>query len=203
MDAPQRLDPVEARVLGVLIEKEFTTPEQYPLTLNALHAGCNQKSNRFPMMELSEVELRGALERLRLCQLVGAAHAAGGRAERFRHNAREVWGWLSGELAVMAELLLRGPQTSGDLRGRAARMHALLTLEDLERVLGPLREKGVVATLAPLPGSRAPRHGATWIEVAELAGVDSPTAVAASDVEARLRALEARVEALEAARGTA
>jgi len=151
------LDAVEARVLGVLIEKELTTPDQYPLSLNALAAGCNQKSNRDPVLALSEHDVRSALERLRMQQLAGAVQPAGGRVERWRHNAREVLAATEKDCAVLAELLLRGPQQPGELRGRAARMRPIETLEELEALLAPLCERGLAKKLAPEPGSRAPR----------------------------------------------
>src|SRR5262245_16957662 len=151
------LDAVEARILGVLIEKETTTPEQYPLSLNALAAGCNQKSNRDPVLELSDSDVSAGLERLRRKSLVGAAHASGARVERYKHAAGAVWNLAPGELAVMAELLLRGAQMPGELRGRADRMSRLETLEALQAVLEGLRQKGFVQRLEPLPGSRAPQ----------------------------------------------
>src|ERR1700752_595298 len=101
------LDAIEARVLGVLIEKELTTPEQYPLSLNALAAGCNRKSNRDPVVELSDSEISGGLERLRRKSLVGASHAAGSRTERYKHAAGTVWTLAQPEIAILAELLLR------------------------------------------------------------------------------------------------
>jgi hypothetical protein len=151
------LDAIEARVLGVLIEKEMTTPDQYPLSLNALTAGCNQKSNRDPVVELSESEAAGAIERLRRKSLVGAAHAAGSRIERYKHAAGTVWQLTGGELAVMAELMLRGPQMPGELRSRADRMSRFETLDALGATLETLRGKGFVRRLEPLPGARAPQ----------------------------------------------
>jgi hypothetical protein len=151
------LDALEARVLGVLIEKELTTPEQYPLSLNALNAGANQKSNRDPVLELSESDLRAAIERLRRKSLVGAAHGAGARVERYRHLAGTVWELAQPELAVLAELLLRGPQMPGELRGRADRMSPFESLDALGATLEGLRQKGFVRRLEPLPGARAPQ----------------------------------------------
>jgi hypothetical protein len=151
------LDALEARVLGVLIEKELTTPEQYPLSLNALNSGANQKSNRDPVLELSESDLRAAIERLRRKSLVGAAHGAGARVERYRHLAGAVWELSQPELAVLAELLLRGPQMPGELRSRADRMSPFESLDALGATLEGLRQKGFVRRLEPLPGARAPQ----------------------------------------------
>lgn len=151
------LDPIEARVLGVLIEKETTTPDQYPLTVKSLTAGCNQRSNRAPAMDLSESEVTAAIERLRRKSLVGASHAAGSRVQRYRHSAAEVWSLSRPELAVLAELMLRGAQQPGELRGRADRMSPIPELATLNELLETLRGKGFVHRLEPLPGSRAPQ----------------------------------------------
>jgi len=151
------LDAIEARILGVLIEKELTTPEQYPLSLNALAAGCNQKSNRDPVVELSDSEIAGGIERLRRKSLVGASHAAGSRTERYKHAAGTVWTLAQPEIAILAELLLRGAQQPGELRARADRMSRFETLEALGQTLEALRQRGFVRRLEPLPGSRAPQ----------------------------------------------
>jgi uncharacterized protein YceH (UPF0502 family) len=165
------LDPIEARILGVLIEKETTTPEQYPLSLHALAAGCNQKSNRDPVLELSESEVSAGIEHLRRKSLVGAAHASGARVEKYKHAAGAVWQLSPGELAVMAELLLRGAQMPGELRSRADRMSRFETLEALAATLEGLRAKGFVRRLEPLPGARAPQ----WEQiVAQRAGAPAP-----------------------------
>jgi len=153
----EKLDPLEARVLGVLIEKALTTPDQYPLSLNALVAGCNQKSNRDPLMLLSEAEVRLTLDGLRMKHLAGITHPSGGRVERYTHGAAEALGLPRPSLAVLAELLLRGPQAPGELRGRASRMAELDTLEALHETLERLRSKGLAEERAPAPGSRAPR----------------------------------------------
>ncbi|NOT31013.1 MAG: DUF480 domain-containing protein, partial [Planctomycetes bacterium] len=129
------LDALEARILGVLIEKETTTPDQYPLSLNALSSGCNQKSNRDPVLELSDSEIVAGIERLRRKSLVGASHASGSRTERYKHAAGAVWQLTPGELAVIAELLLRGAQMPGELRSRADRMSRFETLEALAATL--------------------------------------------------------------------
>ncbi len=144
----------EARVLGVLIEKAFTTPDQYPLSLNATTNGCNQKSNRDPVLDFSEAEVRIALQGLRMKGLAGQSVPAGSRVERWRHNAMEALGVGEREAAVLAELLLRGPQTAGELRSRARRMRDLPDLESLERTLEGLRDRGYAKTA---DGGRAPR----------------------------------------------
>jgi len=166
------LDALEARILGVLIEKEFTTPDQYPLSLNALASGCNQKSNRDPVLELNDSEIRVGIERLRPKGLVGAAHGAGARVEKYRHQAGAVWQLTAVELAVIAELLLRGAQMPGELRGRADRMSKIETLEGLQNVLENLRQKGFVRRLEPLPGARAPQ----WEQIVAASGAPAAAA---------------------------
>lgn len=155
------LTPGESRVLGVLVEKAFTTPEQYPLSLNAVVAGANQKSNRHPVLAMTDDEAFDALEALRAKGLVVRVEAGGGsRVLRFRHNATDALRVRAGELAVLAELLLRGPQTQGELRGRAARMTPMESLDVVRDMIRALREREepLVRDLPPSPGSRAERY---------------------------------------------
>ena len=147
------LNADERRVLGVLVEKAKTTPDAYPLSLNALRTGCNQKSNRFPQMELSDDRVESVADSLRAKKALAIVQGDS-RVERYRHLAYE---WLSVEkveLAVMAELLLRGAQTVGDLRGRAARMEPIKGVAELAPVLSSLCDKGLVIYLTP-PGRGA------------------------------------------------
>lgn len=152
------LDAQEARVLGVLIEKSLTTPDQYPLTINSATLGANQKSNRHPVVTFSESEVESTLRRLVLHHLAGGVKPAGSRVEKFRHNAEEVLGVDRDGVAVLAELLLRGPQTAGELRSRASRMAKLESLDLLSRVLSRLIEHEYVERLPPASGSRAERY---------------------------------------------
>ncbi len=138
---------VDRRVLGVLVEKAKTTPEAYPLTINAICTGCNQKSNRFPMMDLEPDDVQSALDRLREAGAVVEVQG-GGRVPKFRHLLYEWLGVEKVELAVMAELLLRGAQTEGELRGRAARMEPIADLAALRPVLISLKEKRLVIPLS-------------------------------------------------------
>ena len=156
-----QLTPAEARALGVLVEKSTTTPEQYPLSLNALTAGCNQRNNREPVMALTDDEVFDAVESLRAKGLVIRIEAgSGSRVHRFRHNATDALHVRAGELAVLAELLLRGPQTQGELRGRASRMHPMETLDVVRDMLRALSERPepLVRQLPPAPGSRAEQY---------------------------------------------
>lgn len=150
---PPRWRPISAnerRALGVLVEKAKTTPENYPLSLNALRGGCNQKSNRAPQMQLEESHVEEALDALRQAGAVLLVQGDS-RVDRFRHLAYEWLGVDKVELAVMAELLLRGAQTIGELRGRAARMEPIKDLGELQPILKSLEEKKLIAYLTP-PG---------------------------------------------------
>jgi uncharacterized protein YceH (UPF0502 family) len=142
------LEPVERRVLGVLIEKAKTTPDAYPLSLNALVTGCNQKSNRDPVMNLSDGEVENALAGLQKKTLVNRLQGSG-RVERWRHLAYETWKVDKVEIAVLTELLLRGAQTEGELRGRASRMEPIEDLDQLRVILKRLTERGFVTYLTP------------------------------------------------------
>src|SRR5215210_3947865 len=130
---PRTLDPVEVRILGSLMEKQLSTPEYYPLTLNALVAACNQKSNREPVLELSESEIERALNRLQDEKL--AWRVLGGRAVRFDHNLDAVWHINRREKALLTLLFLRGPQTAGELRGRSDRLQTFESVPEVEELL--------------------------------------------------------------------
>ena len=142
------LDLHERRVVGVLIEKAKTTPDAYPLSLNALVTGCNQKSNRDPVLNLSDAEVEQALASSQRKGLV-VRLTGSGRVERWRHVAYEAWKVDKVELAILAELLLRGAQTEGELRGRASRMEAIDDLDKLREVLRLLAERKLVVYLTP------------------------------------------------------
>lgn len=155
-EAPGRtahLDREERRLLGVLIEKAKTTPDNYPLSLNALRTGCNQKSNRFPQMDLDDDRVETVADSLRAKGAITLVQGDS-RVERFRHRAYEWFGVDKVELAVLAELLLRGAQSVGELRGRAARMEPIKGVAELTPVLASLVEKGLVEYLSP-PGRGA------------------------------------------------
>ena len=156
-----QLTPDEARALGVLIEKSTTTPEQYPLTANSLTAGCNQKSNRDPVRAMSDDEVFEAAESLRGKGLAVRVDQVGSRVHKYRHAAGDVLHCRTGELAILAELLLRGPQTAGELRTRAGRMSPMESLDVTQSLLRALadRPEPLVRELPPAAGSRAVRYG--------------------------------------------
>jgi uncharacterized protein YceH (UPF0502 family) len=199
------LTPDEARTLGVLIEKAFTTPDQYPLTLNAVVNGSNQKNNRDPVTSLDDGRAFDALEGLREKRLVVRADMAGSRVNKFRHQAGEALHARPGEVAILAELLLRGPQTLGELRGRASRMQPLESIEAVKNMLAALmaREEPLVRELPPAPGSRAERYAqllCPQIPTVESAGAaEAPGAGADNDLSVRVESLEAEVSALRQA----
>ena len=148
-----QLEAIDRRVLGVLVEKAKTTPDAYPLTLKGLVTGCNQKSNRFPQMVVDEDQVEDSLDRLRSLGAM-AIIQGDGRVEKFRHLAYEWLGVDKVEMAVMAELLLRGAQTIGELRGRAARMEPIKGMAELSPLLESLQAKSLVVYLTP-PGRGA------------------------------------------------
>ncbi len=154
-----QLNADESRVLGVLIEKATTTPDQYPLSINALTNGANQKNNRDPVLALTEDQVFDAVEKLREKQLVVRVDTMGSRVHKYKHTAGETLHCRGGELAILAELLLRGPQTLGELRGRASRMHPLESLDDAKVMLRALMDRAepLARELPPSPGSRAER----------------------------------------------
>jgi uncharacterized protein len=154
------LTPVEARVLGSLVEKEITTPEYYPLSLNALANACNQKNNREPVTNLDEDQIRQALHGLEDDGLAGPARGTESRVSKYEHRMQEVFNFTRGEIAVVCVLLLRGPQTPGELRGRAERMHRFEELSDVQVTLQRLmqREPPLVKVLPRQPGTKEARY---------------------------------------------
>jgi uncharacterized protein YceH (UPF0502 family) len=194
------LDAAEKRVLGSLMEKEMTTPDYYPLTLNALMAACNQKSNREPVMELDEDALRAALHGLEEKHLAAPSRGEG-RVARFEHRIGELWNLGRRESAVLCTLLLRGAQTPGELRGRSERMHPLEDLDQVQAVLQKLMEHDPpLARLLPRqPGTKesryADRMGGEEEVAASAAAVDPPGGEVSCSPE-RVVALEAEVARL-------
>jgi uncharacterized protein YceH (UPF0502 family) len=180
---PIVLDAAQARVLGALIEKEITTPDYYPLSLNALVNACNQRSNREPVMDLREDEVRDALNGLQEQRLAGPARGADNRVTKYEHWLGEAFNFSRAETALLCVLLLRGPQTPGELRGRTERMHRF---EEIGDVLGGLqklmeREPPLAAVLPRQPGTKESRYmhllsgevGASPVTVGEPARVPS------------------------------
>ncbi len=154
------LTDVEARVLGALIEKDITTPDYYPLSLNALVNACNQKNNRDPAMSLEEGMVRDALASLHDQRLAGPAGGADSRVTKYEHRLQEVFNFDRREIAIVSVLLLRGAQTPGELRGRTERMYRFETLEDVQSAIQKLtdREPPLVRVLPRQPGTKESRY---------------------------------------------
>jgi uncharacterized protein len=150
-------DAVEIRVLGCLIEKQRTTPDTYPLSLNALRLACNQSTNRDPVTHYDENQVREAAQRLSRYGLARLASGAGSRATKYRHLAEEGLGLEREQLAVLCVLLLRGPQTPGELKSRSERMAHIASLADVERILEELAAKGYAERLGRRPGQKEDR----------------------------------------------
>ena len=200
---PRPLTALEARVVGVLVEKERTVPDTYPLSLNALVTGCNQKTSRAPLMEATEAEVRAALDDLRALSLV--VESSGGRVMRYAHNLPRVLGIPTESAALVATLMLRGPQTPGELRINAERLHRFADLGSLEAYLAELAEKrdgALVVELRRAPGAREARWmhllcGTPTPDVAAAPAMAPPSPDRLAELEARVASLEARLAALE------
>jgi hypothetical protein len=195
-------DAVELRVLGCLIEKQRTTPDAYPLSLNSLRLACNQSTNRDPVVEYDEPTIRDALHRLSSRGWVRLASGAGSRAVKYRHLADVALGLTSDELSLLAVLMLRGPQTTGELKQRTERLHHFESPADVDAVLDGLIHRELVARLPRRPGQKEQRYTQLLGGEAEEAAPEP----APDSLEARVARLEAEVrglrEALAAYRGT-
>lgn len=197
------LSPEEIRVLGCLIEKQVTTPDYYPITLNALVAACNQKSNRQPVVEYDEKTVLRALDGLREKKLALLHHVAGSRVPKYEHRLLERFPFGEEQRGLLCLLLLRGPQTAGELKGRSGRLCSLASVTEVEHVLGTLvgHEQGPFVVDLPLqPGSREPRYMHLFGGMPEMpADLPLPVEPARHRLEAeenRFAALEATVEDL-------
>jgi uncharacterized protein YceH (UPF0502 family) len=200
------LSLLETRVLGTLVEKQHTVPDTYPLTLNALLAGCNQKSSRSPVMEATEADVQVALDTLRSANLV--IETSGGRVARYSHNFERVLQVPSQAAALLTVLMLRGPQTPGELRGNSERLHKFADISAVEAFLQELaaRPAGpLVVQLPRLPGARENRwahllSGAPQIEAsaAEATRGQEPSVDEIAAIKAQLARLDGEVAALKA-----
>ncbi len=201
----------EQRVLGCLIEKRFTTPDQYPLTLNALRLACNQSTNRDPVVDYDEDTVREAAQRLARYGLTRLASGHSSRATKYRHLAEEALALSREQLAVLSLLLLRGPQTPGELKGRTERIVQWPSLAEVELVLAALIERGYAQRLDRRPGQKEerfaqllggdPREAPEGVATTSAAPTPPPppaieNRTAGDPLITRLNALEARVEQL-------
>ncbi len=187
------LHPIEVRVLGSLLEKDLATPEYYPLTLNALQNACNQKSSREPVMNLDEAAVSEALASLRHRGLVSILSGTGHRVEKYGHRLGERWNLGRRELAVLTILMLRGPQTVGELRGRTERMHEFSDMDEVTRVLETLATHDPPLA-APIARGRWVH---TWHEHDESAAPEAMAVPVSSGLAARVETLERELAELK------
>jgi uncharacterized protein len=199
---PVQLSIAEARVLGALVEKEVTTPDYYPLSLNALMNACNQRSNREPVMDMDEDAVRQALHGLEDLRLAGRARGADGRVTKYEHWLGEAFNFSRAETALLCVLLLRGPQTPGELRGRAERLHRF---DEIGEVLAGLqklmeREPSLAAVLPRQPGTKEARYAHLFsgpVETLRAAALDSSALREAGQMEGQDAGHEERIAQLE------
>jgi hypothetical protein len=187
-------DAAEIRVLGCLIEKQRTTPDAYPLSLNALRLACNQSTNRDPVVDYDEPTIRSALERLSRKGWIRLASGPGSRAAKYRHLFDQAVSVSEPELSLLAMLMLRGPQTLGELKQRTDRLHRFGSLREVETALDALASRDLVAQLARRPGQKEERYAHLLGEEPEGGAPATPAATTAD----RLTELEERVSRLEA-----
>lgn len=202
---PFTLTPEEARVLGCLLEKEIATPEYYPMTLNGLTNACNQKSNRSPLMSLTTEDVREALDSLREKKLAMIVSVADSRVPKFKRITERLGDPGLGGRAVLCELLVRGPQTAGELRNRCDRLRPFAGIEEVEKILGELEDAPpgpLVKKLSRRPGHKESRYAQLLTgEPEEGAGGDADPAVASpprSSLQSRIETLESEVAELKA-----
>jgi uncharacterized protein YceH (UPF0502 family) len=201
-NAQLQLTPTEVRVLGSLIEKDITTPDYYPLSLNALVNACNQKNNREPVMTVDESSVRDALSSLQEKRMAGPASGADSRVTKYEHRLQEVFNFDRREIALVCVLLLRGPQTPGELRGRAERMYRFETLDDVQSGLQKLmdRQPPLVRVLPRQPGTKESRYthlfSGDYIPDMTTTQVSSPSDFPRGTDEQRIAELESIVASL-------
>ena len=196
------LNDIEARMLGALVEKDITTPDYYPLSLNALVNACNQKNNREPVMNLDEGAVRDGLNGLHDDGLAGPASGADSRVTKYEHRLQETFNFTRGETAVLCVLLLRGPKTPGELRGRTERMHHFEDLDAVQFSLQKLmqREPPLVAVLPRQPGTKESRYAhllAGEVEAGEMPATPLASPSRSSADNERVSQLEEAVAALQ------
>jgi hypothetical protein len=197
------LNDVETRVLGSLVEKDVTTPDYYPLSLNALVNACNQKNNRDPVMHLQEDAVQEALSTLQEKRLAGPTSSADSRVTKYEHRLQEAFNFTRGETAVLCVLLLRGPQTPGELRGRTERMHRFEDLTEVQSTLQRLMQHDppLVRVLPRQPGTKESRYkhllAGDVEDAADVAQAPSPASVASNSYDTdRIAHLENEVSNL-------
>lgn len=195
----EQLTDREVRVLGSLVEKDLSTPEYYPMTLSALTTACNQKSNRDPVVSYGESDVTEAIESLQRKRMVGSSTSSHGRVTRYRHALVETLKLDRPQLAILASLMLRGPETPGELRGRASRMHEFGALEEVDEVLEGLMsmDPSLAVRLPRRSGQKEARYAHLFAGMPEISA-ESEEIGPASGLEQRVAGLEKKVEELAA-----
>jgi uncharacterized protein len=198
LDPASVLEPVEIRVLAVLAEKEALTPDNYPMSLNAIVNGCNQLSSRDPVMQLTDEEVQDTLQRLMDRKLVNCITQAGARVAKYEHRMRIKWTLEQDKVAVLTVLMLRGPQTAGEVRTRTGRLHDFKSVPEVESALQFLIDKypPLVAKLDRAPGTKEHRYGQLLGGAVELAREDAATGGATPAPGGRIGQLEQEVATL-------
>jgi uncharacterized protein len=201
---PRPLDPIEQRVLGTLIEKSLTTPEQYPLSLNATRVGANQKTARDPVSEFDDRAIYGALGRLRELKFITELSPSDSRIAKYEHRLGSAIDVRASGVALLGVLLLRGPQTAAELKANTYRMHAFDSIDALEEVLTRLLTRNLIIQLPRAPGQREERyiHALGEVDLSRMSvrpstGSSSVSADAVAELRAEIEALKARVSVLE------
>jgi uncharacterized protein YceH (UPF0502 family) len=199
-DPASVLEPVEIRVLAVLAEKEALTPDNYPMSLNAIVNGCNQLSSRDPVMQLTDEEVQDTLQRLMDRKLVNCITQAGARVAKYEHRMRIKWTLEQDKVAVLTVLMLRGPQTAGEVRTRTGRLHDFKSVPEVEAALQFLIDKypPLVAKLERAPGTKEHRYGQLLGGEVELAREDAATGGGTPAPGGRVAQLEQEVATLRA-----
>ena len=194
----EMLTDVEVRILGSLVEKQLTTPEYYPLTMNALTAACNQKSNRDPVMSLGETDILAAVDRLRDMNLVYLYYGTGSRTVKYKHMLPGVYDLDEAGAAIIAVLFLRGPQTIGELRERTGRLYEFSSLNEVQETLDKLsaRDEPIIIKLERQPGQKEARYAHLLSGPVEAAVAVTTAAASAPPQNARIDSLEAEVARL-------
>lgn len=201
METVPLLTSVDVRVLGCLLEKAATTPDAYPLTLNSLQLACNQKSNREPVVNYDEESILESIDDLRKAKLVFRVDVAGSRTAKYRHNIDELLGLPKAAKALLTVLLLRGPQTLGELRTRCDRMHAFATIEEVESTLQSINEeldRPLWAKLPRSPGQKEERYQHLFSGLPDQAPVTESTGTTSETLPSPLSTRDSRIQDLEA-----
>lgn len=205
-DPASELDPNEIRVLGVLAEKEALTPDNYPLSLNAVMNGCNQLSSRDPVMQLPEDVVHDTLQRLMQRKLAGGISQAGARVVKYEHRMRIKWSLEQDKLAILTVLMLRGPQTAGEIRSRSGRLHEFKSVAEVEAGLQFLIDKypPLVARMERAPGAKESRYGQLLggelptVDAGAGSGAAAPSGGRIGQLEQEVAQLRAEVDELKA-----